>query len=237
MQYLNYGLLGCNLIFVDIIGCKVTPEGYGHMTHLLSSLANGRVILALEGGYNLTSIAYSMVMCTKALLGDPLPPLSLSDEIHPGALHSIQNVLDVQAKFWTVLKPFRKYLPSVRNLIPVGDYELLSLEEKMSSLQVKDDSNGNERESGSSTSRSSMTSVDLNSSGGAAGSVCSPEGSTPDTMVVKMNIDSEGAAGGQNLEELGACGGTATDSLKLSDLMSIMNSDVSCCWTENEYKS
>ena len=29
-------------------GCKITPVGYGHMTHMLSSLANGRVIIVLE---------------------------------------------------------------------------------------------------------------------------------------------------------------------------------------------
>jgi len=93
------------------------------MTHLLSSLANGRVILALEGGYNLTSIAYSMVMCTKALLGDPLPPLTLNDEIHPGALHSIQNVLDVHAEFWLSIEPYRKFLPCKADRIPRGSYE------------------------------------------------------------------------------------------------------------------
>ena len=28
--------------------CKVTPAGYAHMTHMLSSLANGKLVLALE---------------------------------------------------------------------------------------------------------------------------------------------------------------------------------------------
>jgi histone deacetylase 6 len=30
-------------------GCRVTPEGFAHMTALLLSLAGGRVILCLEG--------------------------------------------------------------------------------------------------------------------------------------------------------------------------------------------
>lgn len=47
----------------------LTPEIYGHFTHWLSSLANGKIILCLEGGYNVNSISHSMVMCTKALLG------------------------------------------------------------------------------------------------------------------------------------------------------------------------
>jgi len=28
--------------------CAVTPQGYAHMTHMLSSLANGKLVLALE---------------------------------------------------------------------------------------------------------------------------------------------------------------------------------------------
>ncbi|KAI1893009.1 hypothetical protein AGOR_G00139390 [Albula goreensis] len=54
-------------------GYQVTPEGYAHLTHLLMSLAAGRVILILEGGYNLTSISESMSMCTSTLLGDAPP--------------------------------------------------------------------------------------------------------------------------------------------------------------------
>jgi acetoin utilization deacetylase AcuC-like enzyme len=43
------------------------------MTHQLSGLAEGRVVVALEGGYNLSSISESAAMCARALLGDPLP--------------------------------------------------------------------------------------------------------------------------------------------------------------------
>ena len=50
---------------------------YGHMTHHLTALAGGRVVVALEGGYNLVSIAESATACAKALLGDQLPPLKV----------------------------------------------------------------------------------------------------------------------------------------------------------------
>jgi hypothetical protein len=124
-------------------GCSVTPEGYAHMTHLLSSLANGKMILALEGGYNLTSIAYSMVMCTKALLGDPIPSLTLNKKIHPSALQSIENVLNVQSKYWSVLRPFRKLLSHKRRIVPFGLYidedqeDGKSLEDRMAALEIK----------------------------------------------------------------------------------------------------
>ena len=29
---------------------RVTPAGYAHMTHLLSGLANGKLVVAMEGG-------------------------------------------------------------------------------------------------------------------------------------------------------------------------------------------
>ena len=33
----------------DTLGrCKVSPAGFAHMTHMLSSLANGKLVLALE---------------------------------------------------------------------------------------------------------------------------------------------------------------------------------------------
>lgn len=40
-------------------GCDLTPQGYAHMTSLLSSLSGGRMLVVLEGGYNLRSISAS----------------------------------------------------------------------------------------------------------------------------------------------------------------------------------
>ncbi|KAJ1982321.1 Histone deacetylase hda1 [Dimargaris xerosporica] len=55
----------------DTIGeCLVTPSAYAHMTYLLKSLAGGRLVLALEGGYNLDAIASSALACVQALLND-----------------------------------------------------------------------------------------------------------------------------------------------------------------------
>ena len=56
--------------------CKLSPEFYGFMTHHLRALANGKVVVALEGAYNLNPISLNMTMVTKALLGDPMPHLA-----------------------------------------------------------------------------------------------------------------------------------------------------------------
>ena len=58
-------------------GYRVTPAMYGHMTHQLAALAGGRVVVALEGGYNLASISECATACARALLGDPLPLLKV----------------------------------------------------------------------------------------------------------------------------------------------------------------
>jgi acetoin utilization deacetylase AcuC-like enzyme len=39
--------------------CRVTCAGYALMTQLLSSSCNGRVVVVIEGGYNLTAVANS----------------------------------------------------------------------------------------------------------------------------------------------------------------------------------
>ena len=36
--------------------CDVTPEGYAHLTHMLMSLANGKVIFVLEVGHHENSL-------------------------------------------------------------------------------------------------------------------------------------------------------------------------------------
>lgn len=93
-------------------GCKVTPEAYGHFTHWLLSLANGRIVICLEGGYNVNSISHAMAMCTKALLGDPLPSIMPQTfRINASCIETIQNVLSVQQKYWKSLR-FNKKLPS-----------------------------------------------------------------------------------------------------------------------------
>lgn len=94
-------------------GCKVSPEAYGYFTHWLSSLANGKIILLLEGGYNVNSISHSMALCAKSLLGDPLPLFQISSRwngVNSSALESLQNVIKTQEQYWKCLR-FNKKLP------------------------------------------------------------------------------------------------------------------------------
>ncbi|TFK25666.1 histone deacetylase clr3 [Coprinopsis marcescibilis] len=88
----------------DLGECHVSPAGYAHMTHMLAGLAGGRMVVALEGGYNLDAISQSALAVTKVLLGgapDPLPPLVASEE----ATEAVWQVAKFQSKYWKSLDP------------------------------------------------------------------------------------------------------------------------------------
>lgn len=51
-------------------GVGVTPVGYAYMTHGLRSIC-GKLAVALEGGYNLDSLAVSSMAVIKTLLTKP----------------------------------------------------------------------------------------------------------------------------------------------------------------------
>ncbi|KAM8934374.1 protein deacetylase HDAC6 [Pelodytes ibericus] len=104
-------------------GCGVSPEGYAHMTHILMGLAGGRLVLVLEGGYNLTSISESMVMCTRTLLGDP-PPLLDPRPPRLAALRSVHSVLAVHRRYWKSLR--LNVTGSVSNSLSETNEDLLS---------------------------------------------------------------------------------------------------------------
>ncbi|KAI7829774.1 hypothetical protein BC939DRAFT_393118 [Gamsiella multidivaricata] len=82
----------------------VTPAAYGHMTHMLKSLAGGKIILALEGGYNLDSIAVSGLACTKALLSDPIEALkpAIPNDV---CVQTIHEVMEIQSRYWKSITP------------------------------------------------------------------------------------------------------------------------------------
>lgn len=108
----------------------VTPNGFAILTSMLSTLAGGKIVLALEvrsffssshdflmglgtdgvcvkGGYNVESIATSALSCVKVLLGDEpahLPSSSFTSIYHPPCA-SISAVETVQK----VLEVQRRY--------------------------------------------------------------------------------------------------------------------------------
>lgn len=95
-------------------GYQVSPACYGHMTRELMSLADGKIVLALEGGYELTAISDAAEMCVKALSGDELPSVQEEELQKPPcapALETFEEVLKTQAKYWPVVQ---KYLGTIQ---------------------------------------------------------------------------------------------------------------------------
>jgi histone deacetylase 6 len=127
-------------------GCYVTPECYSHMTHMLMSLANGKVAVCLEGGYNLRAISRSALAVAKTLMGEPpmrikIPPLNKT------AAHVLHQVKVCQAPFWQCM---REGIMSAEELKTPGSERLhdtlrarqrdiLSKDYKMVSLYVQKD--------------------------------------------------------------------------------------------------
>ncbi|KAK0549432.1 Histone deacetylase hda1 [Tilletia horrida] len=85
----------------EIGGMHVSPKAYAHMTHMLSSLANGRLVVVLEGGYNLDATAQSALAVTKTILGEA-PEAYDVNELGCGliAQRTVHEVAKVQERYW-----------------------------------------------------------------------------------------------------------------------------------------
>ncbi|KAI8925081.1 hypothetical protein BC831DRAFT_281757 [Entophlyctis helioformis] len=85
----------------DPIGeCHITPTCFAHMTHMLKSLANGRVVLVLEGGYHIPVVKACVTACTSVLLGMPPNAIELGRPQFY-ALRTIRDVKEAHSKYWT----------------------------------------------------------------------------------------------------------------------------------------
>ncbi|KAH7927131.1 Arginase/deacetylase [Leucogyrophana mollusca] len=88
----------------DLGECFVTPAGYAHMTHMLSGLASGKLVVALEGGYNLDSISKSALAVVEVLLGSPPPELPPQQVMEAGT-ETVWQVAMEQSKYWKSVNP------------------------------------------------------------------------------------------------------------------------------------
>lgn len=82
----------------------VTPQCFHVLTHMLMSLAEGRLVLALEGGYNLQSTAEGAAACVRALLGGACPPLTPPTAPSDSALQSISQTVSALYPHWASLQ-------------------------------------------------------------------------------------------------------------------------------------
>ncbi|EFO97404.1 CRE-HDA-4 protein [Caenorhabditis remanei] len=89
-------------------GYEISPEMFGYMTKSLLGYANGKVVLALEGGYDLTSISASAEQCVQALIGESddagrLSSAALETLPNQSALETLQKVIAIHKGYWPAL--------------------------------------------------------------------------------------------------------------------------------------
>ncbi|XP_008114638.2 histone deacetylase 7 isoform X1 [Anolis carolinensis] len=90
-------------------GYKVSPKCFGYMTQQLMNVAGGALVLALEGGHDLTAICDASEACVSALLGnelEPLPEDTLQQKPNTNAVHSLDTVIQVQSQYWSSVRRF-----------------------------------------------------------------------------------------------------------------------------------
>ncbi|XP_058443455.1 histone deacetylase 4 isoform X2 [Malaya genurostris] len=88
-------------------GYMVSPACFGYLTRELMKLADGKVVLALEGGYDLPAICDSAQECVRALLGDELSPIVTTELSRPpclSAIETLQKTIAIQMSHWPCVK-------------------------------------------------------------------------------------------------------------------------------------
>uniref|UniRef100_A0A665WBC3 Histone deacetylase n=1 Tax=Echeneis naucrates TaxID=173247 RepID=A0A665WBC3_ECHNA len=120
-------------------GYTLTSKCFGYLTRQLMTLAGGRVVLALEGGHDLTAICDASEACVAALLGqelDALPKAVLEQRPNPNAVHSLEKVIETHSKYW---RSVHRYSPRLGfSLLEAkrGDSEEAEAVSAMASLSV-----------------------------------------------------------------------------------------------------
>ncbi|XP_021950549.1 histone deacetylase 4 isoform X4 [Folsomia candida] len=88
-------------------GYKVTPACFGWMVQQLMTVGHGKVVLALEGGYDLPAICDSSQECVKALLGEQITPIPEEELLRTPSAPAVDTLLQtmtVQKPHWPCIK-------------------------------------------------------------------------------------------------------------------------------------
>ncbi|XP_052455752.1 histone deacetylase 7 isoform X1 [Carassius gibelio] len=84
-------------------GYRVSAECFGFLTRNLMELAEGRVMMVLEGGCNPITLCNALQACLSALVGNEPEPLDVKELMRKpcdNAVESLKTVLHVQSRYW-----------------------------------------------------------------------------------------------------------------------------------------
>eukprot|EP00917_Polyrhabdina_sp_WS-2016_P004662 GHVP01010734.1.p1 GENE.GHVP01010734.1~~GHVP01010734.1.p1 ORF type:complete len:647 (+),score=128.60 GHVP01010734.1:263-1942(+) len=96
--------------------CSLSPETYGVMTHHLMSLANGRIVLTLEGGYNKDEVAKAVCECTSVLLGESPIMKKVTSTPSKKLIHSAECTISEISKYWDIFGA--RVIPNHKKILP-----------------------------------------------------------------------------------------------------------------------
>jgi len=88
-------------------GYLVSTACFAYMTKQLRELADGKIVLVLEGGFNLDVLTEASEQCARALLGLPIEKIAeeeLARRPCTSAMETLQKTLAIQTPYWEVLK-------------------------------------------------------------------------------------------------------------------------------------
>ncbi|XP_070126299.1 histone deacetylase 7 isoform X11 [Equus caballus] len=120
-------------------GYHVSAKCFGYMTQQLMSLAGGAVVLALEGGHDLTAICDASEACVAALLGNKVDPLSeegWKQKPNLNAIRSLEAVIRVHSKYWGCMQRLASCPDSWVPRLPGADAEEVEAVTALASLSV-----------------------------------------------------------------------------------------------------
>nr|XP_015093543.1 histone deacetylase 7 isoform X5 [Vicugna pacos] len=120
-------------------GYRVSAKCFGYMTQQLMSLAGGAVVLALEGGHDLTAICDASEACVAALLGNKVDPLSeegWKQKPNLNAIRSLEAVIRVHSEYWSCMQRLASCPDSWVPRVPGADTEEVEAVTALASLSV-----------------------------------------------------------------------------------------------------
>lgn len=98
---LTFVACGFDAAAADIIGEYVlTPQMYGYMTRRLLEVTNGKILLALEGGYNPVSVGQCLECCLEVCLSNDEPDVEFQSLPCKRASKTLTSVIEQQSKYW-----------------------------------------------------------------------------------------------------------------------------------------